>query len=264
MKAPLDQIELRLQALIEGSMTFLLPWGNPQHMLAHQLVESMRSNCLTATDGSIIAPNYYVILVHSSRLNYWTSNQAFLDEIARVLFQAGTEAGLHFDAPPAIHLVANDDLLPNGIHITASVSVETFAQTSVLESSQASVDELPENNLPVNAFLIVNGVQVFPLKQAVVNIGRRADNHLVIDDPRVSRAHAQLRAVKGSYLLFDLNSTGGTFVNSQRTSQCKLNPGDVISLAGVPLIYGQDISPSQPNNPVENTPVMPSPSRPGE
>jgi pSer/pThr/pTyr-binding forkhead associated (FHA) protein len=101
-------------------------------------------------------------------------------------------------------------------------------------------------NIPENAFLIIEGVKVHALDESVVNIGRRLENHLVIDDPRVSRNHAQLRAIKGRFVLFDLNSTGGTFVNGQRTSQTVLYPGDVISLAGVALIFGQDNPPPRP------------------
>jgi pSer/pThr/pTyr-binding forkhead associated (FHA) protein len=74
----------------------------------------------------------------------------------------------------------------------------------------------------------------------VINIGRRPDNQLVINDSRVSRIHAQLRAINGLYIIFDLDTTGGTFVNGQKINQCTLYPGDVISLAGVPLIFGQD------------------------
>lgn len=103
-----------------------------------------------------------------------------------------------------------------------------------------------KNALPENAFLIVEGVKVFPLNLPVVNIGRRLDNQLIIDDPRVSRNHAQLRAIKGRFVVFDLNSTGGTFVNGQRANQSVLYPGDVISLAGVALIFGQDNPPPQP------------------
>ena len=62
----------------------------------------------------------------------------------------------------------------------------------------------------------------------------------MVDDPRVSRVHSQLRAVRGRYLLFDLDSTGGTFLNGERIRQALLSPGDVITLAGVPLVYGQD------------------------
>jgi pSer/pThr/pTyr-binding forkhead associated (FHA) protein len=101
-------------------------------------------------------------------------------------------------------------------------------------------DRNDNNTIPENAFLIVEGVRVFPLKQAVINIGRRLDNMVVVDDPRVSRNHAQLRAIKGRFVVFDLNSTGGTFVNGQRANQSVLYPGDVISLAGVTLIFGQD------------------------
>jgi pSer/pThr/pTyr-binding forkhead associated (FHA) protein len=84
------------------------------------------------------------------------------------------------------------------------------------------------------------------------------ENQLVIDDPRVSRNHAQLRAIKGRFALFDLNSTGGTFVNGQRTSQTVLYPGDVISLAGVALIFGQDNPPPRPDMGT-TTPLNPDP-----
>jgi hypothetical protein len=62
----------------------------------------------------------------------------------------------------------------------------------------------------------------------------------LIDDPRVSRVHAQIRAVRGRYVIFDLDSTGGTYVNGERIRQCPLTPGDVISLSSLPLVYGQE------------------------
>jgi pSer/pThr/pTyr-binding forkhead associated (FHA) protein len=74
----------------------------------------------------------------------------------------------------------------------------------------------------------------------VINLGRRADNHIVIDDPHVSRQHAQLRVIDNRYVIFDLESAGGTFVNNSRVEQATLFPGDVISLAGAELVYGQD------------------------
>ncbi len=93
--------------------------------------------------------------------------------------------------------------------------------------------------VPPNAFLIVNS-QVFPLDQEVINIGRSLENHLVIDDPSVSRAHAQLIAIKNHFMVFDQNSTGGTFVNGKRISRTVLNSGDIISLAAVSMLYVED------------------------
>src|SRR5215510_9477427 len=106
----------------------------------------------------------------------------------------------------------------------------------------------PETNdaIPQNAFLIIEGVKVHPLKESVINVGRRFENHIIIDDPRVSREHAQLRAINGHFVLFDLSSTSGTFVNGQRASQTVLYSGDVISLAGVMLIFSQDDPTSRP------------------
>jgi pSer/pThr/pTyr-binding forkhead associated (FHA) protein len=101
--------------------------------------------------------------------------------------------------------------------------------------------------IPDEAFLIIDGVKVFPLGEPIVNIGRRLDNHLVIDDVRVSRTHAQLRAINSRYVIFDLNSSGGTFINGRKSTQAVLYPGDVISLAGVDLIYGQKNPPPRPD-----------------
>ena len=115
---------------------------------------------------------------------------------------------------------------------------------------------VPEENdaIPENAILIIEGVRVHPLQGAVINIGRKFENHIVIDDPRISRTHAQLRAIKGHFVLFDLDSTGGTFVNGQRTSQSVLYPGDVISLAGVTLIFSQDTPSPHPER-VDTSPL---------
>jgi pSer/pThr/pTyr-binding forkhead associated (FHA) protein len=119
------------------------------------------------------------------------------------------------------------------------------------------VDVDPDSlNLPPNSYLIVDGTRILPLTQAVINIGRRPDNQIAIEDARVSRLHAQLRAIKGRFVIFDLDSTGGTYVNSQRVNQCALYPGDVISLAGYPLVYGQEtagISETQRYSPTQES-----------
>ena len=101
--------------------------------------------------------------------------------------------------------------------------------------------------IPEDAFLIVDGVKVIPLTAPLIRIGRRLENNLVLDDPRVSRSHAELRAINGRYVLFDLNSTGGTFVNGLKITQSVVYPGDVISLAGVNLVYGQKNPPPRPD-----------------
>ncbi|MBL8092451.1 MAG: FHA domain-containing protein, partial [Anaerolineales bacterium] len=50
-------------------------------------------------------------------------------------------------------------------------------------------------------------------------------------------------------------STGGTYVNGQRVQECILRTGDVISLAGVPVIYGEDESIVPPDDAAPTPPT---------
>lgn len=93
----------------------------------------------------------------------------------------------------------------------------------------------------------MDGGRIYPLDQPLINIGRMLDNDLVIDDPRVSRHHAQLRVVDGHFVLSDTNSTGGIFVNDRRIAETVLYPNDSISLAGVILTFQQDEPPPRPD-----------------
>jgi hypothetical protein len=239
LQIQLDKVEERLQAIIEGGITLLLPIGNPHQMLTSLLIAAIRSNWVESVDGqSVTVPNTYNLIIHPSRLAYWQSHQSFLDNLANELFQAGNEVGFNFRSKPNLVLVTNKDSSPNDLQVTAVIPQPELGETSSLAINSSSSDNAAA--LPLNAFLIINGNSHFPLNRSVTNIGRRLDNHLVLDDPRVSRNHIQIRASKGRFIIFDLNSTGGTYVNGKRINQCILNPGDVISLAGVPIIYGQD------------------------
>jgi predicted component of type VI protein secretion system len=59
-----------------------------------------------------------------------------------------------------------------------------------------------------------------------VRIGRSPDNTLVIDNPAVSSRHARVVRDGGSFVLEDLNSTNGTFVNEKRVIRHTLHDGD--------------------------------------
>ena len=99
--------------------------------------------------------------------------------------------------------------------------------------------ESPDHLIPENAFLVIRGTKSVPLTLNIIKIGRHHDNTIVIDDPRISRHHVELRAINGHFDIFDLKSTGGTFVNGMRTDQAILYHGDRISLAGVELLFTQ-------------------------
>jgi hypothetical protein len=236
MRTQLDLIEARLQSLIESSVA-LFARGDAQHRLAHQLIEAVKDSLQTGPDNRSIAPGLFTIYLHPDSLTYWTTHNRLLETISKNLRDIAREYDIYFSREPEIHLQSDTHLSLEGIRVEASDQPEGTGQTAAFTVAAPN----QSNAIPRNAFLIVEGNRVFALTQMVINIGRRSDNHLVLADPRVSRAHAQIRAIRGQYVLFDLNSTGGTMVNGRRINQCALKPGDVISLSGVPLIYGEEL-----------------------
>ena len=71
----------------------------------------------------------------------------------------------------------------------------------------------------------------FALEGDQLIIGRDAVHAVSINDAEVSRKHARLTFQGGKYVIEDLGSTNGTFVNGQRlVSPAVLKPGDVVSL----------------------------------
>jgi hypothetical protein len=237
----LKGLEARLRELLEVRLIRALPGRKPEDILVHQLSEAIEANARLGPDGSRVAPNVYTLMLQSSTRLRW-HEQGLVDGLLDMIKTAVLEAGLSFEAPPTLTFADDAAIASDEFRVVASHSVEIIGQTQDLQTdtgAERAEAELPA--IPESAFLIVQGVKEFPLTQPVINIGRRLDNDLVVDDPRVSRHHAQLRAIKNRYVLFDLNSSGGTFINGQRTSQTVLYPGDVISLAGVSLIFGQDV-----------------------
>ncbi len=229
MKLKLDQFEKSLQTLIEGHLLSYLP-----NKVAQELAAAMRNNI----KGRFV-PHAYILRAHPDIIGEWQSDLRLIDNFKQTLQRVATEMDLEFDAPLSFSLAPDPQLGAEEIDILVLEEANEIAETKDMKLQKTETT----GNIPSNAFLIIHGTKVFPLGKSVIDIGRRMENDLVIDDPRVSRNHAQLRVDNGRFVIFDLNSTGGTYVNSQRSHQSVLYPGDVISLAGVPLIYGQDNPP---------------------
>jgi len=259
MKSRLDIIEYRLQEFIEKTI-FLFPWNNHQSQFAHLLVEAVERTLIQDSSGNILMVNDYSIIANPDMTLLWQNNPQFLSDLSMVLLKAAQDVGLAFHYPPTFQLVADPTLQSGAFRIEPAGVSQAIEETGVMSVAPQTKKE-PPDSLPSNAFLILNGNQIYSLRLPVVKIGRRLDNDLVIDDPRISRSHALLRAIHGQYILCDLNSTGGTNINGLQITQQSLQPGDVISLAGVSIIYGEESGPDQQIIDGNTTAIKPPRSR---
>jgi general secretion pathway protein A len=80
----------------------------------------------------------------------------------------------------------------------------------------------------------------FLIRDKRINIGRHKDNDLRIDDPLLSRQHAQVIQQGRTIYLRDLNSTNGSYVNSKRVDIAPLEEGTVIKLGNTLLTFLRD------------------------
>jgi len=100
---------------------------------------------------------------------------------------------------------------------------------------------MPTNNTQLpKSFFIIDSSKVFSIEKPVITIGRNLDNDLVLNNPHISRKHAELHFSEGCFLIRDLDSTGGTFVNDEKVSERSLSPGDVVMLTNIHLVFGQE------------------------
>ncbi len=79
--------------------------------------------------------------------------------------------------------------------------------------------------------------RTFYLEEPVVSIGRLESNDIRLEDPFVSRHHCVIRNEGEQYLIEDLNSANGTFVNGERVDTGSLKEGSLIEIGGSQFIF---------------------------
>lgn len=103
---------------------------------------------------------------------------------------------------------------------------------------------------------------VYALDSDLINIGRDSSNNITVNDAEVSRRHSQLSFQGGKYVLEDMGSTNGTFVNGQRlTGPRVLKSGEVVSL-GEQIVFVYEAVESDPGATVVSARAADVASRP--
>jgi hypothetical protein len=231
-------LEKSLERLLDTHLARLPEIKIPTRLVAGQWAREIQSTTRVDGFGTTFAADQYTFSFHPEDYQILggyslIEQEKFSKAFASIIRQA------HYTMAHVPHIAfSTDPLLPRTqLRVIAWHSSDPVGTGEGLTSADADTEAFPKG-----AFLVVRGSEHFPLDKPVVNIGRRLDNHLVISDPQVSRKHAQIRAKSGRYYVIDLHSSSGTMLNGERIEEAGLKPGDVLTLATVELIYGEDVS----------------------
>lgn len=107
------------------------------------------------------------------------------------------------------------------------ISSQNKSSTSTTDSKTAKVIMKQDNKV----------LGKIPIDKEFINIGRKADNDISLDDKLVSRYHAQIFTNHGNSFLRDLNSTNGTFVGDKQVDLRQLVDGDSFSVGSYSFTY---------------------------
>ncbi|MBN2392883.1 MAG: DUF3662 domain-containing protein [Anaerolineae bacterium] len=243
------RLESWIEQLVEAPFVRLFAGRLFAQDVARHLVRALEDGERLGADGTPEVPGRYRIVLNPEDLAALRTHHPDLDAQLAIDLQAVAKSmQVRLMEPPAILLESSADLPLHAVRITPANRVfPTHDATRDLDleairqrAEQEGTNKLNPNEL--QAYLIVQGTRTFDLTQPVVRIGRALDNDLILEDPRVSRYHAQLSCRYRRYILQDMGSRGGTTVNGFAIREIVLRPGDVISLSGIDLIYVEKIS----------------------
>lgn len=104
------------------------------------------------------------------------------------------------------------------------------------------------------AYLIIQ-LQMFPRRRVALagamTIGRSPTNYVWVDDPWLSREHCRIEPQGDHWMIVDLQSKNGTYMNGRRIEREVLIEGDALELGAVRILF-------QEGQYVENRPIDPT------
>jgi len=253
----LARFERLMEDAVEGSLRRVFPTTIQPVQLAKAAARAMEEAQLIGLHGAEV-PNSYRLRLAPADLERFADYRVTLSrELNGYLVEYARDRGLRPIAEPRVELVEDRGVRPGSVRAEARFVDLAPAREIEVEAALADTRRLrladlasarPSQPAAVERALWLrdrDGLR-FALEppMGVVRVGRANDNEIAIDNQRVSRYHAQLRWVESSWLVYDLDSTNGTFVDGQRVSPAQprvLGPGGQLRLGDHDLDVVQDV-----------------------
>ncbi len=227
------RIEDLAQRIIERSLAQVLGSRLNAHDVLRALIRAIED---AQIDGS--KPTHFWITLNEADLRKMQAEHPQIaDDLAESARQVMIQLGVRPLVMPIVWLQGSAAMPPHQVQVRARAS----ASLSQLDTAPLPSVQTPPALMQRRPFLIVDGGRQVELTSPRLRIGRALDNDLRIEDRRVSRHHLELiwQDDLQAFLARDLQSSGGTTLNGYPIQQCNLEAGDVLSLNGVEIIYGE-------------------------
>jgi len=244
----LARFERLMQQAVEGSLRRVFPTAVQPVQLAKAAARAMEQTQVVGVYAPQV-PNAYRLRLAPADLERFAEFTGTLTrELSRYLVDYARERGLRPIAEPRVELVEDArvkvgsvraearfvDLAPDlESEVEAAVEGTRRLRLADLASARSSAASpaAAETTLWLSDRL---GTRFALEPQAgIVRVGRGVDNDLVVANQRVSRYHAQLRWVETNWLVYDLGSTNGTWVDQRAVVDGQpqvLSPGAALRL----------------------------------
>lgn len=210
----MQALEQRLERMVEGVFRRSRNTIRPIE-LGRRLLREMDDTATVDVRGERVATNDFVILLSPvDHAGFADIEDALRTELVEACREYAREEGYHFMGPVRVELRVDNALRPG-----------RFGIVSQLRQGEAGLRP---------------GVLVLPtgerknLPDGATVIGRNNDCGIVVPDGNVSRRHAQIQRSGNAFVINDLGSTNGTYVNQHRlVTEHRLSDGDVITIGPV-------------------------------
>jgi hypothetical protein len=252
----LRNLEAKLGGLVEGAFGRAFRTSVQPVELAHKLAKEMEDNQMASVSRVYVPNHYRVFLSPQDREQFASYEPALRKELSDYLLEHARQEQFALSTRPQVEFHTDDRLDLGEFGIQAQLvalpdeeqpaaepagapSAGDFGHTMVYSTSRdARRVEQPVDDR--RQALLVGGGRRNVLSGSRVVVGRSREADLVLEDPNVSRRHAELRREDGGWQIVDLGSTNGIKVNGRRVSEAALRPGDQVTIGVTDLTFELD------------------------
>jgi hypothetical protein len=223
----MDRFERRLDRLVSGTFARAFKSEVQPVEVAAALQRECDDRAAIVTRGRTIVPNEFVVDLGQhdhERLSMYA--EPLGAELAAMVREHAEEQGYQFVGPVTVGFHLVDDL------DTGVFRVRSQAVAGGVDAPSAATVAAPA---AVSAAL-ETGHSTLALTHRHTVLGRGADADLRLDDPGVSRRHAEI-VLSDPPRLNDLGSTNGTFLDGERVQSAELYDGARVGLGSLTLVF---------------------------